>query len=966
MNLKSYHQRHYLSESEILRDWTLLPRDQKELAKYHKKFRLLISIQFCSLRLYGKFVQEPERIPINVISYLNKQLNLEPTMIVSYPKREATWIEQRKSILSYLGFNKFDEKAKVNLSTWIRKKAAVGVTPKSLVKEAEAHLLSLKVIIPGPTTLERLVTSVCSKSHDRILNDIYRQLPASLKKSIDELLVTSPLRQKSYFHTLKEYPPSATISSLSNYLEKYMQIKEIQIAAKIDTVVSPEFFTYLFNLAKNYSAKDLKRFKAFKRHSMVVCFLIETRKVLLDQIVKMHDQYVIEILRKAKLLYEKKHRILRKRQKRATDTMLKLGNTILSHLGVETISMTRLCKGVQERDLHQAMDDLKEFKFLEEMGLGGFLLSKYPSMRKYLPTFFNFPFEAEHGSQKLFHAIKIMRAIDSGRIKKIPKNPPVDFIHKALERHLYDARGKIMRNAWELGIAIALKEALRAGDLFLPQSKQHVSFWNLTINERQWEKNKHEAPGKLGQPDKINVKTQLKNSFNESLSTAIKRFDKDDYARIENGQLKLRKNDTMTLPSSVSRLQKLIDSNLPSIRIEDLLMDVDRLVGFTRKFNPINKHESRPKHFYKTLIASILSQATNLGVVAMSSSVRGITLDMLRHTLHNFIREETITAASAAIVDAHHKLPLSFAHGTGRISSSDGQRFKIRADSLLASYYPRYYGYYEKAIGIYTHVSDQSSVYSTRVISCSPREALYVLDGLLENNTILKIREHTTDTHGYTEIIFALCHILGFYFMPRIKDLKDQQLYRLEKNHSYGEFDHLLTKTADMSLIFEQWEQMLRVGVSLQEKTSPAHVIVQRLTNSYPSDRLSKAFTNLGRILKTQYILRYLTDKALRRTVEIQLNKGEYRHRLPRWIFFANQGEFCTGDYQEIMNKASCLSLVSNAILYWNTLRIDEIISKIRKNGEDITDEDIKHISLLPHKHVLPNGTYFNDQNQDS
>lgn len=65
------------------------------------------------------------------------------------------------------------------------------------------------------------------------------------------------------------------------------------------------------------------------------------------------------------------------------------------------------------------------------------------------------------------------------------------------------------------------------------------------------------------------------------------------------------------------------------------------------------------------------------------------------------------------------------------------------------------------------------------MISCSPREALYVLDGLLENNTTLRIQQHTTDTHGYTETVFALCHLLGYEFMPRIRDLKDQQLYRI-------------------------------------------------------------------------------------------------------------------------------------------------------------------------------------------
>jgi len=197
--------------------------------------------------------------------------------------------------------------------------------------------------------------------------------------------------------------------------------------------------------------------------------------------------------------------------------------------------------------------------------------------------------------------------------------------------------------------------------------------------------------------------------------------------------------------------------------------------------------------------------------------------------------------------------------------------------------------------------------------------------------------------------------------MPRIRDLKDQQLYRVDKDFDYGVFTPLLSKTADLYIIEEQWDAMIRVALSLKQRTVPAHIVVQRLLNSYPADRLSKAFTNLGRILKTQYILRYATDPELRKMVQRQLNKGEYRHKLPRWIFFANQGEFTTGDYEEIMNKASCLSLVSNAILYWNTIKINEIVTTLRQQGEYIDQEALPHISLLPFRHVLPNGTYFID-----
>ncbi len=152
---------------------------------------------------------------------------------------------------------------------------------------------------------------------------------------------------------------------------------------------------------------------------------------------------------------------------------------------------------------------------------------------------------------------------------------------------------------------------------------------------------------------------------------------------------------------------------------------------------------------------------------------------------------------------------------------------------------------------------------------------------------------------------------------------------------------------------------MMRVAWSLKLRTAPANVVVQRLTSGSPHDRLSKAVRSLGRMVKTNYVLRYFTDRELRRTVQKQLNKGEYRQKLSRWIFFADQGEFTTGDYVEIMNKASCLSLVSNAILYWNTVRIGEIVDRLRAEGEAIDDEDLSHISLLPFKHVMPNGTYF-------
>ena len=56
------------------------------------------------------------------------------------------------------------------------------------------------------------------------------------------------------------------------------------------------------------------------------------------------------------------------------------------------------------------------------------------------------------------------------------------------------------------------------------------------------------------------------------------------------------------------RLQKAINASLNQVRIEDLLLEVDRLTGFSRHFVPLQRHQARPPDYYKTLLAAIISQ----------------------------------------------------------------------------------------------------------------------------------------------------------------------------------------------------------------------------------------------------------------------------------------------------------------------------------------------------------------------
>jgi hypothetical protein len=228
------------------------------------------------------------------------------------------------------------------------------------------------------------------------------------------------------------------------------------------------------------------------------------------------------------------------------------------------------------------------------------------------------------------------------------------------------------------------------------------------------------------------------------------------FAAIRDGQLELRRRDALEVPERVREVKRVIETHLPRIRIEELLVEVDRWCGFTRELVPLPGYRARTDRPYAALLAGLVAHGTNLGIATMAQSTDGLTVDVLHEMSKWFLRTDTLKAANRVLVDYHHRLPLSSAWGDGAASSSDGQRFGVQTSSLLASFYPRYFGYYDRAITVYTHVSDQFSAFSSRAISCSPREAIFVLDGLLENDTLLRPREHYTDTHGFTEQLFGL------------------------------------------------------------------------------------------------------------------------------------------------------------------------------------------------------------------
>jgi TnpA family transposase len=163
----------------------------------------------------------------------------------------------------------------------------------------------------------------------------------------------------------------------------------------------------------------------------------------------------------------------------------------------------------------------------------------------------------------------------------------------------------------------------------------------------------------------------------------------------------------------------------------------------------------------------LIALATNLGLARMSEAC-GISYDVLAWTMEWYVREETLREANTCIVNHHYGLELAKVFGGGTMSSSDGQRFPVRGNSLTSRDMVIHGG---RVLSTYTHVSDQWSTYGTKILVPVAREAHFALDEFLGNATDLPITEHATDTHGvvvtWTPLVPCALLAPGFPGWPR-------------------------------------------------------------------------------------------------------------------------------------------------------------------------------------------------------
>lgn len=349
----------------------------------------------------------------------------------------------------------------------------------------------------------------------------------------------------------------------------------------------------------------------------------------------------------------------------------------------------------------------------------------------------------------------------------------------------------------------------------------------------------------------------------------------------------------------------------------------------------------------------MMANGHNIGFSKMSIS-SSINESILRRTNEYYFNNEALSKAQRTLVNYHHSMEIVRNWGNGEKSSSDGMRVPISSKTIYADY-NAHYG--NKGGGIYRHVSDQYTPYYVQMLE--GRDSNHVLDGLLYHETELKIYDHSTDTAGYTEQMFALTHLLGFNFKPRIKNLRHQQLYAFETS----EINDIKFKKINEKIISENYSEVMRLIESIRCGKVKASLILQKI-NSYNRDNgVAKGLKEIGRVLKTKYIIEYYTDENLRKEVQKMLNKGESINSVARLMFFGKHGRLNETTIENQLEKASCLNILLSSLIIWNSRYLEKIYSTI-KNEDWFDENEFQRVSPLGTQHVNFLGKYIFEESR--
>jgi TnpA family transposase len=919
--------------------------------------RLGFAIQLSIMRFPGIALGANETPHQLLLNHIATQLNISIDCWKEYGLREETRREHLLELLPILGLKQFSLGYYRSGLNKLEVIALQTDKPIVLADTLIQFLRSKSVLIPSISVIERICAEAITRSNRHIYHILTETLTESHRSKLDELLAKNENNGSIFLTWLRQSPAAPNAKHLLEHIERLNHLRAIGLPDGIERFIHQNRLIKIAREGNQMTPSDLCKFEEQRKYATLVAVVIETKATVIDEIVALNDRIIGSLFNRAKHNHERQFQESGKEINQKVNLYWRIGNALLDakkngsdpFAAIETvISWEDFTQSVSEAQKLAQSDD---FDYLHRLG------DNYPQIRRYAPAFLNaLQFTAAPGTQEILDAVNVLKEMNTNNSRIIPQNASIGFIRKRWE-NLVIKDGEIDRRFYELCTLSELKNSLRSGDIWVQGSRQFKDFneYLLPIEKFNLLKTNDELPLAVHSDGEAYLNKRI-SELEQRLKTVNNLAESNQLpdAVINESGLKITPLANSVPEEAITLMQKAY-SLLPHVKITELLIEVDNWTGFSRHFTHLKNGKNAEDN--QLLLTVILSDAINLGLSKMAESCPGATYSKLAWLQAWYIRDETYSKALADVINSQSRQPFAEYWGDGTTSSSDGQRFKAGGRAEAGGNINPKYGS-DPGVQFYTHISDQYAPFHTKVINVGVRDSTYVLDGLLYHESDLQIEEHYTDTAGFTDHVFALMHLLGFKFAPRIRDLSDKRIVITGKKTDYSALATLIGGIVNQKVILTNWNEILRLATSIKQGTVTASLMLRKL-GSYPRQNgLAIALRELGKIERTLFMLDWVQDIELRRRVNAGLNKGEARNALARAVFFNRLGEMRDRSFENQRYRASGLNLVTASIILWNTVYLERAINALGTAGHIIDNSLIQHLSPLGWEHINLTGDY--------
>jgi TnpA family transposase len=907
------------------------------------------------------------------IEFVAHQVRVNPLEVSVANYSKVTYLRHQELILQHFGYQAFDELARAFIRSEIQALVRAQHRPKLIFLEVVQILTRKKITLPTYNLLADLIVESINQHIQTLSDAVEKSLTKSQCEKLDSLLEkeTNADGDLGWRYQLTGYKKSShstrptqikeNINDLAALQALYLEFKPVISILNL----SSESIRYYAYFVIKAQIPHVSRRSSQVRYLYLIAFIAYQTFKLTDILTDtlLHSvQNILNLTQRNQQERYFKERTQRSEAFAQLQTQLAAIRHILSNKELDNQQKIGLIDTALATENSETDKELKngqeDFDELE--------IHSLKLQRRVAELIRHLHFDKNTSKPSLLKALEYYQAHDS----TLDKNAPIAFLEAKEREALNTTDGKFRVSLYKVLLFIKTAQAIKSGAINLLHSAKYRSLEDYLIPKADWEMHREQYLERANLTEFTDCKATL-NALEVKLDERYQ-YVNQRFKAGENQYLSLRTDGTahVKTPKKETVESLSLGTFFPErsyISMLEMLATVNQATDFLSEFEHWQSKYQRAKPKSKILFAGIIGYGCDIGHRKLAQISSQINENELENVVNWYFSLQNIQNANDKILHFIDQLELTSLYQTTDEplhTSSDGQKVEVNVDSFNANHSFKYFGK-TKGASVVTFIDSRDLMWYSTVISSAEREAVTVIDGLMHND-VVKSDIHSTDTHGYSEVIFGATHLLGFEFAPRIKGLSKQRLVAFKPRGEYEKQGYVLLPNTRVrpAMLEKQWDEILRFITTIQLKITTASQLFKRL-NSYSNQHsLYKALKEFGKIPKSLFILKYRDDCLFRQSIEAQLNKVESSNKFSKAISFGHNQEFVQSEKEEQEIAESCRRLIKNAIVCWNYLYLThELANEKNETRKAELLEAIRNGSVVTWAHFNLHGEFdFSDE----